>query len=85
MKYHKKPIIVEAEQWFPGKFIKGVKEFYSNDPYDSPYSHIHWGIVETLEGKMKVNVGDFIIIGIENEIYPCKKSIFEVTYEKVEE
>ena len=39
----------------------------------------------TLEGAMIANVGDYIIKGIKNEIYPCKADIFEATYEKVEE
>jgi len=34
---------------------------------------------------MIANVGDWIIKGVEGEFYPCKPSIFEKTYEKVEE
>jgi hypothetical protein len=26
MKFRKKPIVIEAEQWFPGKFVDGVKQ-----------------------------------------------------------
>ena len=40
--------------------------------------------ISTLEGEMRANRGDWIIKGIYNEIYPCKKDIFEKTYEKVE-
>jgi len=36
--------------------------------------------VETLEGVMKGNAGDFLIIGIKGEPYPCKKEIFEESY-----
>lgn len=39
--------------------------------------------VETLEGTMFAKNGDYLIKGIENEIYPCKKEIFEKTYEIV--
>ena len=39
--------------------------------------------IETLEGIMHANKGDWIITGIEGEQYPCKKAIFEKTYEKV--
>lgn len=39
--------------------------------------------IETLEGIMKANVGDYIIKGVEGEIYPCKPDIFEKTYKKV--
>ena len=38
--------------------------------------------IETLEGTMKANKGDFIIRGIKGELYPCKEDIFYATYEK---
>lgn len=40
--------------------------------------------VETLEGKMKGNIGDYLIIGVEGEPYICREDIFEKTYEKVD-
>ncbi len=39
--------------------------------------------IETLEGTMKANVGDWIITGVKGETYPCKPDIFEQTYEEV--
>ena len=41
-------------------------------------------IINTLEGDMKANIGDYIITGVNGEVYPCKPDIFEKTYEKVE-
>lgn len=41
--------------------------------------------IETLEGVMHANIGDYIITGINGEKYPCKPNIFEKTYEPVEE
>ena len=38
--------------------------------------------IETLEGTMKANVGDWIIKGIKGEYYPCKPDVFDLTYEK---
>ena len=38
--------------------------------------------IPTLEGKMKVSNGDWVIKG---EFYPCKPDIFEATYEPVED
>lgn len=38
-------------------------------------------IIHTLEGSMRANPGDYIIIGIKGEQYPCKPDIFEATYE----
>ena len=39
--------------------------------------------IETLEGTMKANKGDWIIRGVKGELYPCKPDVFEMTYEKV--
>ena len=36
--------------------------------------------VETLEGIMKGEKGDYLMIGASDELYPCKKEIFEKTY-----
>lgn len=41
--------------------------------------------IETLEGTMKADIGDYIIKGIKGETYPCKPDIFQETYESVEE
>ena len=41
--------------------------------------------IETLEGTMKANKGDWIIKGVKGELYPCKPDVFEMTYEKVNE
>lgn len=38
--------------------------------------------IETLEGVMKANLGDYIIKGIKGEFYPCKPDIFEQSYEQ---
>ena len=40
--------------------------------------------IETLEGTMHANVGDYIITGVNGEQYQCKLDIFEKTYEKME-
>ena len=37
-------------------------------------------LIGTLEGEMEVNEGDWIIKGIDNELYPCKPNIFDKTY-----
>ena len=41
--------------------------------------------IQTLEGDMTGNVGDWLIEGINGEHYPCKPDIFDKTYERVEE
>lgn len=37
--------------------------------------------IETLEGTMHANPGDYIITGVKGERYPCKPDIFEASYE----
>ena len=36
--------------------------------------------VETLEGTMTGKKGDWLMIGISGEMYPCDQAIFEKTY-----
>lgn len=40
--------------------------------------------VQTLEGTMRGKAGDYLIIGVIGERYPCDKEIFERTYEEAE-
>lgn len=42
-------------------------------------------IIQTLEGPMKADPGDWIITGIRGEKYPCKPDIFDRTYEPAQE
>lgn len=39
--------------------------------------------VQTAEGTMTGKLGDYLIKGIEGELYPCSKSVFETTYDQV--
>ena len=40
--------------------------------------------VNTMEGTMTGKAGDYLVEGIEGELYPCDASIFERKYEPVE-
>ena len=42
-------------------------------------------VIDTLEGKMKASPGDWIVKGVNGEIYPVKPDIFEKTYELVDD
>ncbi len=37
--------------------------------------------VETLEGTLSGNKGDYLVVGVRDELYPIKKEIFEETYD----
>jgi hypothetical protein len=38
-------------------------------------------IIPTLEGNHNFTPNDVLIVGVKGEIYPCKKDIFEMTYD----
>lgn len=40
--------------------------------------------INTLEGRKLVSFDDWIIQGVQGELYPCKDPIFRQTYESVE-
>ena len=39
--------------------------------------------IETLEGEMTANLGDWVVKGVKGEFYPIKADIFEATFELV--
>lgn len=79
MKYRKKPVVIEATQWFKDGDHPAVK------PSRYTQETKRLGVIETLEGTMAVMPGDWIITGIKGEQYPCRPEVFEATYEKVED
>lgn len=48
-------------------------------PYDG--DNPLWIEIDTLEGTMSANIGDWIIRGVQGEFYPCRDDIFAQTYE----
>lgn len=50
------------------------------EAYQTPYPKP----IETLEGTMMANIGDWIITGVNGEQYPCKPDIFAKSYEPVD-
>ncbi|MDI5767642.1 hypothetical protein MJN71_20830 [Salmonella enterica subsp. enterica serovar Cerro] len=82
-KFRKKPVIIDAVLW-DGK-LETVEEILSGSTCSSVEQDLCDPalIIETLEGKMKADVGDWIIKGVKGELYPCKPDIFEATYQPV--
>lgn len=37
--------------------------------------------VETMEGRLKGKAGDWLMVGVQGEMYPIDREIFEQTYE----
>ncbi|MCI0573029.1 MAG: PGDYG domain-containing protein [Myxococcaceae bacterium] len=86
-RYRKKPVVIEAEQWFHGRQVEGMR---THDGCRNPMCELCGGSgkpkawVSTLEGPLTVSPGDFIITGVKGERYPCKPDIFAATFEAVE-
>ena len=87
MEYRKKPVVIEAfrygmdsrPDWFDTKVTSNeIITYVGTDIRDSSQYYCE---IKTLEGVMRGNCGDYIIKGIQGEIYPCKPDIFEMTYE----
>ena len=78
MKFRKKPVVIEATQWFKHGDHPAVVVY--NKFMDDGY-----GWCPTLEGGHVVTPGDWIITGVAGEHYPCKPDIFEQTYEEVKD
>lgn len=85
MKYRKKPVVIEA--WriparqgpahdLPPLWL--IEALSSGHAYVIPEGGV---AINTMEGTMTGNVGDWIIHGVKGELYPCKPDIFAATYE----
>ena len=81
--YRKKPVVIDAVRWWTGG-QEAAPDWFKAALEDG---RVRFGVltrallIETLEGTMEALPGDWIIQGIEGEIYPCKDSIFRATYE----
>lgn len=90
MKFRKKPVEIEAAR------VSDLLHAAANDwnalpawireGYDDVKVLFLAGAVEivTLEGVMRGERGDWIIKGIQGELYPCKPDIFQATYDQVD-
>lgn len=85
-KYIKKPIVIEAIEFIDTpERIEEIFNFIGDETMRVDYSMYNRPavLIETLEGTMRADVGDYIIKGINGEFYPCKPDIFKKTYEEV--
>ncbi len=86
--FRKKPVVIEAVrvvtvliavmsvEW--GDLPDWLKEAYARDEWTFNADGI---TIRTLEGEMRAEKGDWIIRGVQGELYPCKPDIFAATYE----
>ncbi len=81
--YRKKPVEIEAIQWVSDN-IEQVYEMLGDNLIIGGDENDLKHFINTLEGKMELSWGDYVIKGVKGEFYPCKPDIFELTYEMVE-
>jgi hypothetical protein len=82
-KFRKKPVVIEAEQFTYDSKDRVFNFITCNKAADFDECGNPILKIQTLEGIMIANLGDWIIKGVKNEFYPCKPDIFEATYEPV--
>jgi hypothetical protein len=78
-KYVKKPVVIEAFRWT----IDEVPQWWKDAKGIEIVIQSGSAIIPTLEGSHEARVGDWIIQGIQGELYPCKPDIFRATYSEV--
>lgn len=76
-RFRKKTIDVEAWRNLPGA-DDGMPDWVADAVVRVEDGAI---AIETLEGIMCADPGDWIIQGVEGEVYPCKPGIFAKTYD----
>lgn len=81
MKARKKPVEIEAFRTGSGISGNEAIDFCEGNAYISGLDHQLY--IKTLEGEMKVSIGDYIIKGVQGEFYPCKPDIFDKTYDVI--
>jgi hypothetical protein len=81
-KYRKKPVVIEA-LLYAGSDETALAIVEWSDGKVSAANGDHTLAIETLEGTMCAEPGDYIIRGVKGEYYPCKPDIFSETYEPV--
>jgi len=94
-KFRKKPVVIEAMKW-PGhgsspSMSASVNAVLAFEEWVEPLARAvgRWPlrykgqslIIPTLEGDHEAQPGDWIICGVQGELYPCKPDIFAATYE----
>lgn len=84
--YRKKPVVVEARRFETNNEADDLNMdmlvgWITNNGGKARHDKTDI-YIETLEGEMRAECGDWIIKGVKGEFYPCKPDIFEATYDE---
>lgn len=83
-KFRKKPVIVEAMQFDGTASGQAAIVTWSEGKVSGWFDSAYHLLVQTLEGDMRADVGDWIVRGTQGEFYPVKPASFAGTFEEVE-
>ena len=91
LRFTKKPVTITASQWFKSGDHPAVRDISDSDDLfftgmggATLVEREKFGVIGTLESPNHlVTPGDWIITGVQGEMYPCKDEIFRLTYEPV--
>lgn len=90
MRYRKKPVVIEAITFDElvahgiasgGNVVRGMPWSFKYNGHPISHEHDKCYLIPTPEGTMNFTPQDMLITGIKGEIYPCKRDIFDATYE----
>lgn len=91
MRFRKRPVEVEAMRWPGGAeaatpVIDWILRGGGTARYHEQRNMGLWVrpdeiAINTLEGTMVANPGDWVICGVAGEFHPCRADIFAATYE----
>lgn len=96
-KFRKKPVEIEAVQYPVNEYADNPLTFHETPEWLATAvqdgtirpefrGEDYWYLlIRTLEGEMTVSPDDWIVRGVQGELYPCKPSIFAATYDAVED
>ena len=83
MIFRKKPIEIEAVQFYGTKDSADLIADHLGIEHDAWWYSVDVMVLNTLEGNMLARKGDWVVKGIQGEFYPIKEDIFNDTYDAV--
>jgi len=76
-RYRKRPVTIDAIQFVDAPSADRIRAAFG----DAIRFDIGCLLIDTLEGQMRAELGDWIVRGVRGECYPVKPDIFAETYE----
>lgn len=80
-RYKTKPCEIEAIQYT----VDNLAEILQWGKGDIFFNVLNGNLyIDTLKGRMRADVYDYIIKGLKGEFYPCRPDVFKKKYERID-